>query len=101
MAGYNAVMDALLDKNREQILSIAKKHGVGRVRVFGSMARGDASPGSDVDLLIQITGKTTPWFPGGLIADLEDLLGRPVDVATDTELHGIIRDQVLREAVPL
>jgi hypothetical protein len=65
------------------------------------MARGNASPNSDVDLLISITGKTSPWFPGGLIADLEELLGRPVDVATEEELHRVIRDQVLREAIPL
>jgi hypothetical protein len=94
-------MDPILIDKRSQILSIAGKHGAGNVRVFGSMARGDARPDSDVDLLIQITGKTTPWFPGGLIADLEELLGRNVDIATEKELHHLIRDQVLREAIPL
>lgn len=54
-----------------------------------------------MDLLIDITGEPTPWFPGGLIADLEELLGRPVDVATEKELHETIRGRVLKEAVPL
>jgi predicted nucleotidyltransferase len=94
-------MDPLLSNNREAILRIARKHGVGSVKVFGSFARGEAGPDSDVDFLIEVTGKTTPWFPGGLLADLEDLLGRRVDVAERETLRPEIRDRVLQEAVPL
>lgn len=69
-------IDEILASKRDEILRIAAKHGVSRIRVFGSVARGDAGPDSDVDFLIEIGGETPPWFPGGLIADLEELLGR-------------------------
>ena len=94
------VQDAVRE-HREEILRIAAQHGATNVRVFGSVARGTAGPGSDLDLLIEVTGETTPWFPGGLIADLEDLLGCRVDVATERSLHRRIRDRVLDEARPL
>jgi uncharacterized protein len=71
------------------------------VRVFGSVARGEAGPDSDVDFLIEAGETVTPWFPGGLIADLQDLLGRRVDVAEPHWLHHRIRDRVIAEAVPL
>jgi predicted nucleotidyltransferase len=85
----------------DEILRIAAKHGVSRIRVFGSVARGEAGPDSDVDFLIEIGGETPPWFPGGLIADLEDLMGRHVDVVAPSWLHEIIKDDVLAEAVAL
>jgi len=50
---------------RDEILSVARRHGVTRVRVFGSMARGDAGPASDLDLLVDVGPDTSPWFPGG------------------------------------
>ena len=65
------------------------------------LARGDAGPQSDVDFLIEIGGDTPPWFPGGLIADLEELLGRPVDVVASAWLNDIIKAGVLAEALPL
>ena len=86
---------------REQILSLAKRHGVTRIRVFGSMARGDAGPESDVDLLIDVGGHPSPWFPGGLVAELEELLGRRVQVITERGLDVLLRERVLQEAVPL
>jgi uncharacterized protein len=69
--------------------------------VFGSMARGGARPDSDVDFLISVGPKTTPWLPGGLVAELEQLLGRRVDVVTDRSLSPLIRDEVVRKAFPL
>jgi uncharacterized protein len=84
-----------------EIHAIASKHGAGNVRVFGSVARGDARPGSDVDFLIDVIGPTTPWFPGGLLSDLESLLQRPVDVVLERSLNPLIREEVLTEAVPL
>ncbi|MGN6726520.1 MAG: nucleotidyltransferase family protein, partial [Tepidisphaeraceae bacterium] len=86
---------------RDQILAIAQKHGAGNVRVFGSRRHGTARPGSDADFLIDIVGPTTPWFPGGLISDLTALLGCPVDVGMETELHPTVRDAVRSEAVKL
>jgi predicted nucleotidyltransferase len=86
---------------REEILQVAKRHGVTRVRVFGSMARGDAVLKSDVDLLVDVGPNPSPWFPGGLVADLEELLGRPVQVITERGLDVLLRDRVLAEAVPL
>jgi hypothetical protein len=93
--------DKLLSAKREEILRTAARHGARNVRVFGSRARGDAGPQSDLDLLIEAGPERTPFFPGGLIADLEDLLGCRVEVVTEEGLHWYIRDRVLEEAVPL
>lgn len=91
----------LLEAKKGEILDIAAKHGACNVRVFGSVARGEAGPESDVDLLVEVGPGRTPFFPGGLIADLEDLLGKKVQVVTQEDLHWYIRDRVLQEAVPL
>ena len=88
-------------EHRDEIITIARRHGVSRVRIFGSVARGDAGPGSDLDLLVEIGSSPTPFFPGGLIADLEELLGCRVEVVTPDALHECIREQVLQEAVGL
>ena len=72
-----------------------------RVRVFGSMARGDAGAESDVDLLVELEHGRTLLDLGALLMDLQDLLHRKVDVLTEAALHPKIREQVLREAVPL
>ncbi|MGO4883791.1 MAG: nucleotidyltransferase family protein [Bryobacteraceae bacterium] len=94
-------LEALGEKKRAAILEIAARHGVRRVRVFGSFARGDARTDSDLDLLIEAGPHPPPWFPGGLLADLEEELGRRVDVAEEITLDPRIRTRVLREAVPL
>jgi uncharacterized protein len=91
-----------LQENRENILAIAAKHGAFNVRVFGSVARGEDTPDSDIDLLIDYDiEKTTPWFPVGLIRDLENLLQTKVDVVTVEGLKNRIRDQVLEESINL
>jgi predicted nucleotidyltransferase len=91
-----------LQENRENILAIAAKHGAFNVRVFGSVARGEDTPESDIDLLIDYDiEKTTPWFPVGLIRDLENLLQTKVDVVTVEGLKSRIRDQVLQESINL
>lgn len=86
---------------RDEILRIAARHGAHNVRIFGSVARGDAGPESDLDLLVEAGPVTTPFFPGGLVADLELLLGRRIDVVEPDGLLPALRDRVLREAVPL
>lgn len=91
----------LLEAYRTEIREIAERHGAKSIRVFGSVARGDARPDSDVDFLVTVKGPTSPWFPGGLVADLEELLGRRVQVVTEDGLHDLLRDQVLSEAVPV
>jgi predicted nucleotidyltransferase len=91
----------LLKQKRHEILVIAAKHGVSNVRVFGSAARGEDRPDSDVDLLVKRDSQISRWFPAGFIADLEKLLDRRVDVVTDTGLNARLREYVLREAIPL
>lgn len=86
---------------RDRILELARRHGVTRVRLFGSMARGDARPDSDVDLLVDVGPNPSPWFPGGLVAELEELLGRRVQIVTEHGLDHLLRDQILQEAVTL
>ncbi len=94
-------IDELLKAKREEILRIAARHGARNVRIFGSVARGEGGPDSDVDLLVDVGPDRTPFFPGGLLADLEDLLGCKVEIVTEAGLHWYIRDRVLKEAVPL
>jgi predicted nucleotidyltransferase len=91
----------LLNQNREEILRIAAKHGAYNVRVFGSVARDEAGPESDIDLLIEKGPITSSWFPAGLVLELEELLGHRVEVVTEKALNPYLRDHVLREAVPL
>jgi predicted nucleotidyltransferase len=94
-------IENLVLQKRAEILRIAERHGAYNVRVFGSVARGEAGPDSDVDLLIDAGEKVSSWFPGGLIVDLEDLLGRRVDVVTERALRPELRKYVLRDARPL
>jgi len=91
----------VLRAKQSEIQSIAAKHGAGNLCVFGSVARGDARENSDVDLLIDIVGPTTPWFPRGLLTDLETILGSRVDIVIARSLHPLLRESVLNEAVPL
>jgi predicted nucleotidyltransferase len=91
----------MLHHRRQEIEAIARKHGAGNVRVFGSVVREEDSPASDIDFLIDVVGKTTSWFPSGMALELQDLLGRPVDVLTERALHPVLREKVLREAIPL
>jgi predicted nucleotidyltransferase len=91
----------LLESKREEILRIAGKHGARNIRIFGSAARGDADAESDVDLLVEFEPGTSLLTHARLIAELEELLGRKVDVAPEKALKEHIRERILREAVPL
>ncbi len=92
----------LLQEKREQVLAVAAKHGASNVRVFGSVVRGEDTPESDIDFLIDYDPEqVTPWFPGGLLMDLQDLLGRRVDILTERGISPLIRERVLAEAKPL
>jgi predicted nucleotidyltransferase len=90
-----------IQKHRSKILALAKKHGAENVRIFGSVAKGNASEASDLDLLVSLGAKRSPFFPGGLKADLEDLLLCEIDIVTENALHRLIRDEILSEARPI
>ncbi len=94
-------IDELLREKREEILQIAAKHGAYNVRVFGSVARGEAREDSDVDFLVEIEAGRNLLDRIALIQDLEALLERKVDVAKPNNLHERIREKVFKEAVPL
>src|SRR5271166_6712908 len=94
-------LDKLRAERREEIIRLAKRRGAHNLRVFGSVARGEADQNSDLDLLVA-------WEPGrslmdhaGLVQDLEDLLGMKVHVGTEKSLHWYVRDRILQEATPL
>jgi predicted nucleotidyltransferase len=94
-------MLGMLRDKREQVLQIAARYGVSSVRVFGSAARDEVGPESDVDLLVHLGPELSLLSYIALKQDLEDLLGRPVDVVDESGLHQRIRERVLQEAVPL
>jgi len=91
-------MDVLVEKNRKQILDIAKENGITNVRVFGSMARNEAGPDSDLDLLVEIINGKSGFALGGFLSDVTELVHRKVDVVTEKSLHPRIREKVLNEA---
>lgn len=86
---------------REEILKIAAKYGAYNIRVFGSVARSEARDNSDVDFLVEMETGRNLLDRIGLKQELEELLGRSVDIAKTSNLHDIIKDKVLREAVTL
>lgn len=94
-------LETLRGAKRSEILRIAEKCGARNLRVFGSVARGESSEDSDVDLLVE-------WEPGRSLLDhsrlvqgLQELLGAHVDIGTEKALHWYVRDRILNEAMPL
>jgi len=94
-------VNELVGNKREEVLRIAERHGARNVRVFGSVARGEAMPDSDVDFLVDMEPGRSLLDLGGLLMDLQELLGRRVDVVTERGLRDRVRQRVLREAVLL
>lgn len=92
----------LIGDKREAILALAEQHGAYNVRVFGSVARGEASAESDIDFLVTWDiERMSSWGGIGLTLELEKLLGCSVDVVNDESLHWYIREHILNEAIPL
>jgi uncharacterized protein len=91
----------ILRAKREQVLNLARQHGAHHVRIFGSVARGDAGPSSDIDFLVEMEPGRSLLDLGGLLIDLQELLGCSVDVVTERGLKARIRARVLEEAIPL
>lgn len=94
-------LDEIRRSKRDQLLTIAARHGARNVRVFGSMARGDNCESSDIDLLVDLDADRTLMDLGGLLMELQESVGVPIDVATENILRSDIRSRVLNEAVPL
>jgi len=94
-------VNELLKTNREEILRIAAKHGAKNVRIFGSVARGDADEKSDVDFLVKMDEGSSLMDHAALLVELEELLGRKIDVAPEDSIRPKMRDRVLKEAIPL
>ena len=94
-------MQRLLREKRQEILSIAARHGARNVRVFGSVARGEAGPESDLDILVDLEPGRSLLDHAALLLDLEAALGCKVDVVTERGLRARVREDVLREAVAL
>lgn len=94
-------MDPLIERHRDALRLLARRRGLQHLRVFGSMARGDAGSGSDVDLLVDLPAGVSGLALGGLAMDAQDLLGRRVDVVTERALAPSLRREILRQAVPL
>ena len=94
-------LDELVKEKREDILKLAAKHGARNVRVFGSVARGEAGPESDIDLLVDMEPGRSLLDLGGLWSDLNELLGRKVGIVTEKSIYWLLRRRILKEARPL
>jgi predicted nucleotidyltransferase len=94
-------VDELVKAKRGDILKIAAEHGAYDVRMFGSVARGEAGEESDIDLLVKLKPGRSLLDHAALLVDLQDLLGRRVDVVTENALYWLLRRRILKEAKPL
>jgi len=94
-------MRKLIQKYRSQIMEIAGKYGASNVRIIGSVARGEARENSDIDFLVSFEPGRTLLDHAGLIIDLEALLERKIDVASDGGLKERYKDEILQDAVEL
>ena len=91
----------MLRGKRGRLLDLAARHGAHNLRVFGSVARGEADAGSDLDFLVDLEPGRSLIDLGALLVDLQAEFGSPVDVVTEAGLRPIMRERVLRDAVPL
>ncbi|MEK6747071.1 MAG: nucleotidyltransferase family protein [Rickettsiales bacterium] len=94
-------LEQLRTEYKPQILELAKKHGVENIRVFGSIARGDADEKSDIDFLCHLPKGSTIWEMAGMLYDLEEMLHTKIDLVSDTNLRPRVANTILNEAIPL
>lgn len=85
----------------EKVRQLGERYGIRKIRVFGSFARGDARSESDLDLLVEYTPGRGGFAFVEFCDEVEELLGRKIDVVTEKSLHPLLRDKILAEAVPL
>jgi hypothetical protein len=90
-----------LRRRRSEILGVARRRGVVRIRVFGSVARGESTESSDIDFLVDLESGRGLFDLGGLLMDLKELLGHDVDVVTESGLRSRVAERVLADAVDL
>jgi hypothetical protein len=93
--------EELIKLRRQEILAIAQRYGARNVRLFGSVARGEARPDSDIDFLVELEPGRSLFDLGGMLYELQELLGVEVDIVTRNGLRARIRERVLQEAIPL
>lgn len=92
---------ARIQQHKKNILAIARQHGLVRLRIFGSVLRGEETPQSDIDLLVDLEPGRTMLDLGGALIKLQELLGRKVDIVTERGLHWYLKEKIMQEAVPL
>ncbi|MBI5903865.1 MAG: nucleotidyltransferase family protein [Deltaproteobacteria bacterium] len=88
-----------IERIKENLAGVLERNGVKKAAIFGSVARGEATEESDIDLLVEFEGKKSLLDLSGLKLELEDILGRKVDVLTYNSLHPLLRDRILKEQV--
>lgn len=94
----NMALERLLEEKREDILRICAEHGARNVRIFGSTVRGEADRESDLDLLVEFEPQRSLLDQADLVFELEELLGRKVDVVSESGLYWLLRRRILSEA---
>ena len=97
----DATIGDTIREKREEIISIAGRHGATEVRLIGSVARGEARPDSDIDLLVTWSEGASLLDQAALMLEFEKLLGRKVDIASDGWVKPAIRESVYRDAIAL
>lgn len=93
--------EKLLKEKRGIIIELAAKYGARNPRIFGSVARGEAGPGSDIDILVKMEEGRSLLDLSALVLDLKDRLGVKVDVVSEDGLYWLLRRRILKEAKPL
>jgi predicted nucleotidyltransferase len=90
-----------IQQQKKNILAIARQHGIVRLRLFGSVVRGEETPQSDIDLLVDLEPGRSMFDLGGALIQLQELLRRKVDIVTEGGLHWYLKEKIMQEAVPL
>ncbi|HBY57289.1 MAG TPA: hypothetical protein DEG96_05450 [Candidatus Atribacteria bacterium] len=90
-----------VEEIKRKILPVLKKYGVTRAGIFGSVARGEAREDSDIDILVEIKGRMSLLDFAGLKVELEETLGKPVDLGEYSAIKPIIKEQILSEEVAI
>ncbi|MGD1698827.1 nucleotidyltransferase family protein [Dapis sp. BLCC M229] len=98
---FENMVENILNNYRQEILELANKYGAYNVRIFGSVARGEADANSDIDFLVDMEVGRSLFDLGGLLMELQELLGCRVDLVTEKGLRKRLRERVLREAIEL
>ena len=84
---------------KKNIAEVLKKNGVKRAALFGSVVRGEAAEGSDIDILVEFEGRKSLLDLAGLKMEIQDILGKKVDILTYGSLHPLLKDRILKEQV--